>query len=172
MRKAFIFSKKMPTFAENFRLMNTLRTLVASLLLVLGATAALADDYQYLTISQNDGETSYTVSSIRKITFDATNMVLHLSDGSEQSLPLADLSKMFFSKDGSGVSLTPMQSKMHFSGGVLRTNIAAGEHVAIYNMKGEKVFSANESGTFDLTTLTKGVYIVKVGTETRKVVNK
>lgn len=152
--------------------MKTLRTLVASLLLAVGTSATLADDYQYLTIAQTDGETSYTVSSIQKITFDASNMVLHLTDGTEQSLPLSGLSKMFFSKEGTGIGLTPMQSKMHFSGGVLRTNIAAGESLTIYNMKGEKVFSTNESGTFDLTTLTKGVYIVKVGTETKKVVNK
>ena len=55
---------------------------------------------------------------------------------------------------------------------MLRATVAPGENLTLYNMKGEQVFSSSETGTFDLKTLTKGVYIVKVGKETRKVINK
>ena len=151
--------------------MKTIRTLIVSALLML-STSALADNYQYLTVTQTAGETSFVVSNIQKITFDATNMVLHLTDGTTQQLPLSDLSKMFFSNSPTGITATAMQSKMQFTDGVLRATVAPGESVALYNMKGEKVFSTTTSGSYDLKTLIKGVYIVKVGTETRKVVNK
>ncbi len=153
--------------------MKTLRSLFAALLLTIIPTTSLADDYKYLTIAENGTETSYGVSSIQKITFDASDMVLHLTDGTTQRLPLANLTRMFFSETSSGIiATTQPQSKMHFEGGVLRADIVQGETIAVYNMRGERVLAANRSGSYDLSTLVKGVYIVKVGTETRKVVNK
>ena len=152
--------------------MNKIRTYMASLLLAFCTTGA-ADNFQYLTISESDGEMSYSVSNIVRITFDETNMNLLLKDGSTQSLPLANLSKMFFSQESSGMaSLTTMKSKIRFAGGILRATVEAGERIAIYNMKGEQVFSANESGNYDLSGYARGVYIIKVGAETKKVINK
>ena len=164
----------MPTFAPNFQgMMKTIRTLIASLLLIVGSVTAMADDYQYLTISGSGSENSFSVSKIQKITFEATNMVLVMTDGTEQRLPLAALEKMFFATSPSGIAMvSTTQSKMQFSGGMLRATVAPGETVSVYNMKGEKVFSANESGNYDLSGMSRGVYIIKVGNETRKVVNK
>ena len=151
--------------------MNTIRTFIASALMALTCTSALADDYKYLTVDQNSGEVSFEVSNITKITFDATNMVLHLADGKTQQLPLAGLSRMFFAATSSGIAeVDATKSKIQFS--MLRATVAPGENLTLYNMKGEQVFSSSETGTFDLKTLTKGVYIVKVGKETRKVINK
>ena len=152
--------------------MKTLRNIIASVMLAT-ASIAMADDYQYLTVSQNDGETSFKVSNIQKITFDNSDMVIQLTDGSTERLPLVSLSKMFFSEESSGIAaIGTTKSKIQFSNGMLRADIARGEAVVLYSMKGEKMFSANESGTYDLSGLTKGVYIIKVGTESRKVINK
>lgn len=152
--------------------MKKLRTYLASLLIMAGAVTAQADDYKYLSIAQdNGGAVDFSITNISRITFDASNMIVHLSDGSTQSLPLSNLQRMFFSTTPSGIQ-SVTQSRMSFSGGVLRADIAAGERIEIYDMGGQRVFSSNQSGTFDLTTLTKGIYIVKVGSETRKVVNK
>ena len=141
--------------------------------MALTCTSALADDYKYLTVDQNSGEVSFEVSNISKITFDATNMVLHLADGKTQQLPLAGLSRMFFAATSSSIAaVADTKSKIQFSDGMLRATVAPGENLTLYNMKGEQVFSSSETGTFDLKTLTKGVYIVKVGKETRKVINK
>lgn len=143
------------------------------MLFALFSMTAMADDYQYLTISGTDSESSFTVSKIQKITFDATNMILLMTDGTEQALPLTSLQKMFFSSTPSGIATVGTTlSKMQFEGGMLRAEVARGETVAIYNMKGEQVFSANESGTFDISRLQRGVYIVKVGSQTKKVINK
>ena len=165
----------MLTFATNFYslLMKTLRTLMASLLLTL-ASSAMADDYQFLTVAQSNGETQFTVSNIQKITFDTANMNLQLKDGTTQSLPLSGLQKMFFTADGTNAiaAMGNTKSKISFQGGQLKADMAQGEKLSVYNMKGEQVLSATQSGTYDLSTLIKGVYIVKVGTETKKVVNK
>lgn len=150
--------------------MKKLRTLLATLLLTMGILSALADNYKYLTITQDNSDTSINVTSIDKITFDESNMVIHLTDGNTQTLPLSNLQRMFFSNTSGIMSVT--QSRMHFSGGILQADITAGERIEIFDMRGQMVFSANKSGSFDLTTLTKGVYIVKLGSETRKVINK
>ena len=133
----------------------------------------MADDYQYLTVAQGDGETSFTLNSIQKITFDATNMNLQMKDGTTQSLALNSLQKMFFTEGATGIAtLGDTKSKIQFAGGMLRVTMASGEKLTVYNMKGEQVFSANESGSYDLSMLVKGVYILKVGNQTKKVVNK
>ena len=126
--------------------MKTIRTLFVSALLML-ATATFADSYQYLTVTQTGGETNFTVSSIQKITFDTTDMILHFTDGTTQQLPLSELSKMFFSNNATGIAATNMQSKMQFTDGVLRATVSPGESISLYNMKGEKVFSTNKSGS-------------------------
>ena len=80
---------------------------------------------------------------------------------------------MFFAATSSGIAeVDATKSKIQFSDGMLRATVAPGENLTLYNMKGEQVFSSSETGSFDLKTLTKGVYIVKVGKETRKVINK
>jgi len=153
--------------------MKNFRALVTSVILTLGSLVGMADNYQFLTVSQADGETSFAVSSVQKITFDTSNMLLHLSDGTTQSLPLSGLQKMFFNDGTVGISpITSMKSKIHFADGILRAEVTTGERIEVYNMKGEQVFSNNTSGTYDISHLTKGVYIVKVGHETKKVINR
>ena len=143
------------------------------LLLAVCSISSLADDFQYLTITGSGSESSFSVSKIQKITFEASNMVLTMTDGTEQRLPLGGLEKMFFAASPSGIAtVNTTQSKMQFSGGMLRATVMPGETISVYNMKGEKVLSANESGSYDLSAMSRGVYIVKVGSETRKVVNK
>lgn len=154
--------------------MNTIRTFIAALLLTAGCLSDVrADDYQFLTVSQSDGEASFEVSSISKITFDATDMILHLQDGTTQALPLSGLSRMFFTAEPAAVDdVQATQSKIRFADGMLRATVAPGEHIAVYDMKGSLVFSAAETGVYDMTAFRKGVYIIRVGKETRKVVNR
>jgi len=136
-------------------------------------TQAVADDFAYLTVSQDNGSSSFQVSQISKITFDASNMVLHLSDGTTQQLPLASLSKMFFSASAQGIAtISAASEKIHFDGGQLRLDIGSGEQAVIYNLKGQQLFTATTSTEYNLNTLPKGVYIVRVGNQTKKVMNR
>lgn len=152
--------------------MKAIRNILMAAMLTVGMSA-MADNYAYLTVGQEDGETSIEVSQISKITFDASNMIVHLSNGSQQELPLSSLSRMFFSETSQGISLLQAgQEKIRCEGGCLRLQLADGEKAYIYNMKGEMVYTANRSTEVTLDNLHKGVYIVRVGTETKKIMSR
>ncbi|MCR5269956.1 MAG: T9SS type A sorting domain-containing protein [Prevotella sp.] len=152
--------------------MKVLRSLIAALLLTV-STQMMADNFAYLTVSQNGSASNFEVSKINKITFDATDMILSMTDGTTQRLPLSGLSKMFFS-DGNLASIASQNiaSKFELRDGILRVEIANGEHCTLYNLKGEEIFKANESITLSVSSLKKGVYIVKIGNQAKKILNK
>ena len=160
----------MPIFAPKFYVMKALRSLIATLLIAAGTTVA-ADNFQYLTVSTQDSETSFELSQISKITFSETNMILTLSNGNTQELPLAQLQKMFFTDNASAIStIGTSKSKVTMNGGTVYIDVADGERVTIYNIGGTEVLST----TFTMSTsaLPKGVYIIRMGNETKKILNK
>ena len=61
---------------------------------------------------------------------------------------------------------------MTIKDGVLTATIADCEEVSLYNMKGEKVFSATQMASYDINHLPKGVYILKTSNQTKKVINQ
>jgi len=139
------------------------------------SSAAAADNYAYLTISQTEGDADYAVSNISKITFDTQNMMVHLTDGSEAKLPLAGLSKMFFSNSSTGIATLTAPAQISLRSGVLRVNAPQGSIVTVYDMGGKAVrtVTATRAETeVNLSGVQKGVYIVKVGSETKKIMNK
>ena len=151
--------------------MKTMRTLL-TLLALLFCVSGFSDNYQYLTINQTDGETQYELSQIQKITFDSSDMVVSLTNGSEQRLPLASLQKLFFSNGGASAIASAQSSKsvVKVQDGLLHVRVAQGEHLIIYNMKGEAVFSASQPMERELDNLPKGIYIVKTGDKSRKII--
>lgn len=155
--------------------MKAIKALVMAALLAAGTTAS-ADDYAYLTVNQESGETSFAISSISKITFDASNMIVALSDGTTQELPLAGLSKMFFTATPTGIaSATQAQSQIRLVDGVLHVSAPRGSVITLYNMEGKTMRTVTSQGDdteVSVNGLTKGVYIVKVGTEAKKIMNK
>ena len=152
--------------------MKRLKTLLAALMLLIGMHAT-ADNYAYLTITQTGSEQSVEVNQIDKITFDASDMVLHLTTGTEQRLPLASLEKMFFSQTSAGIAtVSRSRSEMKVEDGQLRLTVDDGERITLYNTKGEQLFTTTRSATYDMRQLGRGVYIVKMGQEARKLMNK
>lgn len=153
--------------------MRYLRNIFAATLLAM-STPVMADDFSFLNISQEGGETSFQVSQIERITFDSGYMIVHLTGGTTQKLELSGLQKMIFSATGSqGIgSIATEGNKMHIADGQLRFQLEENEKAYIYNMKGEMVYTANRSGVFQLDNLKKGVYIVRVGNATKKVMTK
>ena len=115
-------------------------------LMLAASTVAVADNYAYLTIDQNNEESSISLNEISRITFDSNNMIIHMANGTKAELPLASLSKMFFTeKDITGI----------FAAQTVKTVTASSPETQI-----------------NLSGLTKGVYIVRVGKQSKKVMNK
>ena len=153
--------------------MKIARKLIVSLMFLLG-THASAASFAFLSVEQEGEASSFEVSQISKITFDESDMVLHLSNGNEQRLPLNTLQKMFFSEQGIEAVGTVVadEEKIRISDGQLRLQLGDNEKAVIYNMKGELVYVTNRSGSFQIDNLRKGVYIVRVGNTTKKVMTK
>lgn len=151
-----------------------LSKIILSLTMLLTTSLAEADNYQYLTVDQTGTQTSFEVSQIQKITFDTSDMVLMLASGGEQRLPLTSLNKMFFSESGINAVAAPAVSKsaVVMENGQLKVNVAEGEQVTLYNTKGEVVFAVSQPAVFNISQLQKGVYVVKIGSQTRKILNK
>ncbi len=146
------------------------------MLLLATSSVASADELGYLSIVQTEGQTDFSVSKIKNITFDKTNMLVNLTDGAQQKLPLSGLTKMFFSATPTGVqSIGTSRSAFTVREGVLHVKNASGTHVAIYDMNGNTVrevtLRASETEV-NLSGLTKGAYIVRVGDQAKKIVNK
>lgn len=146
-------------------------------MLLTASTTVMADDYAYLNVTQTDGgENSFTVSKISKITFSPTNMIITLSDGTTSELPLASLNKMFFTDESTGIaSLTTSGSQISLNDGTLHVNAPRGSVVSLYNMEGKMlrtVTAQGEDTQISVSGLTKGVYIVKVGNNAKKIMNK
>lgn len=139
------------------------------------ASPAQADNYGYLTVAANGSDTNYELSGISKITFDETNMILWNGGTKTAEIPLASLDKMFFSGTSGISAVTGTGTTMRLNDGILRVTAPTGSRITLYNIKGQllkEVTASGEETEVNLRgLLTKGVYIVKVGNETRKLMN-
>ena len=158
-----------------FQNMKILRNILAILFLAV-STTVLADDYACLSVVQTSKQNNFTLNTIKRITFDADNMVVTLVDGTQQKLPLASLTKMFFSNEESGIAaIGAQQTQFSMREGVLYVKGAEGSKLTIYDMAGRAVRSVTSSEAetvLPLDGLTKGNYIIKVGNQTKKFQNK
>lgn len=157
--------------------MKNLRNILAALLLLVGGTS-FADDYAYLSIVETDGQSEVSISNIKNITFDDTNMIINLTDGNQQKLALSGLTKMFFSDTSTGIQSVAANGKQNsfvLKDGVLHVTGAQGANISVFDVNGKAVrnVTASKAETeINLSGLTKGVYIVRVGNQTKKVLNK
>ena len=156
--------------------MKNFRHLLVLLLLTV-CNAVMADDYAYLSIVQTGSQADVSLNDISKITFDESNMVITLSNGSEQKLPLSGLSKMFFTSKGAdaieGVNMN--ESKFALKDGKLIIEGTEGNQVTIYDTNGRAVRTVSLSKgqtEINVSGLTKGVYIIRAGKEAKKFMNK
>lgn len=155
--------------------MKKMRTVLMAMLLALGGTAT-ADDYAYLTIGQNTGDTEIALNNISKITFDEENMILNMADGSRQALPLSGLTKMFFSDGNTGIATVGNNSQaIRLVNGTIHVQAPLGSVVTLYNVSGQmvkRVAVGTDDTQINVSGMTRGVYIVKVGNETKKIMNR
>lgn len=154
---------------------NKFKTIMLAVFLGLSINAT-ADDYAYLTIDQTQGASNYAISGIGKITFEANDMVIHLTDGTEARLPLSGVSKMFFTKDATSIgTIGQEQSRFAIKDGMLHVTAPQGTMVTIYDLEGKTIRTITTKDTeteVNMNNMGKGVYIVKAGKDAKKVMNK
>lgn len=120
---------------------------------LLACIVCLADDYSYLTIQATSGtESSASLSTLRKITFQGGAMVLTNKDGTTSSYTLTDLNKMYFSSTSTGIT-------------TIGNDSFDTVNAEIYTLSGMKLNTSHDA-------LPKGVYIMKANGKTVKMLKK
>lgn len=112
-------------------------------------TSAMADDFHYLTFETTDGAKASVEISALSMTIDGTTLV-----AGNQTFPLSNLSKMYFSVSDETSSATGIRQL---------DNLNWQEILAVYDLQGHKI--AKEQ-------MKKGVYIVKTQGGTYKIASK
>ena len=112
-------------------------------------TSAMADDFHYLTFETTDGAKASVEISSLSMTIEGTTLV-----AGNQTFPLSNLSKMYFSVSDETTSSTGIRQL---------DNLNSQEILAVYDLQGHKM--AKEQ-------MKKGVYIVKTKGGTYKIASK
>ena len=133
---------------------------ILAALLLLSPAAALADDAPRQTLTIN-GET--VEKAVATITFDGDNVVLHFSDGSEQTADMESVQLAIVpGSDGIGLIKMPVSDRLNIEG------LAPGTLVTIYDASGRIVLNATaaEAHTqLQVGQLGRGVYMMKAGNQ-------
>ena len=112
-------------------------------------TSAMAEEYHYLTFETTDGAKASVEISSLSMTIEGTTLV-----AGNQTFPLSNLSKMYFSVSDETTSSTGIRQL---------DNLNSQEILAVYDLQGHKM--AKEQ-------MKKGVYIVKTKGGTYKIASK
>lgn len=133
------------------------------LLAVGSLLTASAEDYKYLVLTQTDASTiGFELRKTRSITFNGDAIVVTTTDGEAQAT-LSTLKQLdFTSKKPTGVQEVIAKG--------------ASGRVTIYSLNGVPVRQFDNSSTQNvstmLSTLPAGMYIIKEGSQTRKLLKR
>lgn len=126
-----------------------MKTTIFAALFSMLTLSAFADDYT-LYVQTAAAEYTYAFDDLQRITFDNGNMVIATKSGESTSVGISTISRVYFDNVATGVEK------------VEPTIVTADKEV--YDLSGRRV-SVN-------TELPKGIYVVKEGGKTYKIVKK
>ena len=148
------------------------------LLVMLMATSAKADSVKYLVLNSGGEETVIALADEPVMTIDESILKVTVAGEEKLSADLSQgLSYKFLAEDPTAIQevLNKETSRLEL-GHVYIAHAKAGETVRVFTVDGKLVASQriNGEGTadIDLTTLGKGLYIVKSAKTSIKVMNK
>ena len=133
-----------------------------ALMVVCGLTAS-AGDYNYLTIMQADTPAyGFALRTVKKITFSGDIMTVQTIDGTTTGVALSTLQQLSFEAD------RPVGIRQDLTS-------ANRTPIYIYHVNGQLIRhfdGTQERGKLNLSDLPQGIYILKQGTETRKILKQ
>ena len=134
------------------------------LMAIIGLSMYAADE---LYVRQTGGDTRISISSIKEITFPSGQVVVALNDGSSKTYNSSSFVSLRFNGNiGSGVENAMLEDAISFDGVVVKSSQ---EGIAIYSADGRLVV-ASEGTEVNVSSLAGGIYIVKSGSLTSKIV--
>ena len=143
-------------------------------ILLITLLAALPFYAQSVYVEKSSGSETVEFTALQKITFDNGKMNLHLNGGKVNSYPLSDVDKVT-NDYGLSLSVGAVEMKKELVSSVsseqLAVNCPAGTNVEIFSVCGAKVLSqrlGSENGIVSISSLSKGVYILRADGRTAK----
>lgn len=136
-------------------------------------TANATDFYLWFTDIYGD-EMSWQVNELRKITFSDGCITITRKDGKSDTWAINNVVKLNFHTEPTAIANVKSQTEVAFDGQTLSVNAQQGTTVAIYTTTGTLAGRAEvgTDGQIALDALPKGVYMVKIGNKTHKVLKK
>ena len=142
-----------------------MKKIVSLFLIMLLSVSVFASDV--LFVRQNSGDTQLTISNIKEITFPSGSVVVTMTDGTSKTYSSSSFVSLRF--DGNinvGVEDAINENGVLYDGVIVKAPQAG---IAIYSTDGRLVL-ATEEAQVNVSSLASGIYIVKTGCVTTKIV--
>ena len=122
-----------------------------------------------LYVRQNSGDTRLNISSIKEISFPSGQVVITMTDGSTKTYSSSSFISLRFNGNiGSGIDNVEQEGAIVYDGVTVKTPQSG---ILIYSTDGCLILSS-EASEVNVSTLEKGVYIVKSGDLTTKIIKR
>lgn len=148
-----------------------MKKILLSLLLALPLTAA-ADSYNYLNLTSSSTVQSVALNTVKRITFEGTNIVVTATDGTTTTAALATLSSITFTDTAVGVGALRSNSDLSVESG--RVVAGGNGQLQLFNSSGQLVRRQLVSGVrseLSLEGLPHGIYIARMGNKVIKIMH-
>ena len=148
-----------------------------TLLVLLVTTSASAEGMKYVVFDLRNGtQTVIALQDKPIITCQSGELKVTVAGEEKVSASLGDVAKYYFSDTPSGIFEMTEEKPRIEMGHLYVTRAKAGESVRVYTSDGRMVgsyrISADGNADIDLTTLGKGLYIVKTAKASIKILNQ
>lgn len=142
-----------------------MKKILPFILIVLLGVPMFAADYLY--VRQGGGDTQLAVSNIKEITFPSGAVVVTMTDGTSKTYSSSTFVSLRFNGNVNvGIEDVLNESQVTFNGQVVKS---AQPGIAVFSADGRLVL-ATEEAQADVSSLASGIYVVKTGCVTTKIV--
>ena len=143
--------------------------------IVMAASGSVPAQSLVISDSDNDEKVELEVAGLVDLSASDSTITVRYSDGRNESYQVESIGKLDFT-DATGVDMvSAMDGRIAYSGstGLLIVANAEEKHLFIYNLGGSQVLEriiSSQLETIDLSSLAKGVYLLKLDGKTIKIV--
>lgn len=160
---------------QSFQHMKKTRRLLITVCVLMAAFQVFATDYKYLNIQKQDGDESSFLLNGLKLSFSG-GVLTASQNGAKTTYEVADLAKMYFSETQTAIqSVEKSHTAVSLQGSSLLIKAPAGTLSRVFDASGKLVMSTTISsdGTpSSVELLQPGIYLVKAGNQTLKILVK
>lgn len=147
-----------------------MRYFILTLLISFSLSATAVEN---LVVRQNTGDTRFSISTIKEITFDGTGAKISFNDGTSQSYAKGTLVSLRFNTELSGVEDVALEGEaaILFDGNVITVVGEDCDVINVYSLSGALV-ATGEGNELEVSELVKGAYVVQAGSLTTKIIKR